>query len=288
MCKFNTDMADERVDEYKVINNMSEIDGIEVKQQEYEEFKVTEVNVLNENGEKAIDKLKGKYVTIDIDGIKYLEDETLLVEKIKEELEKVIPKEKSILVVGLGNMYVTPDALGSKVVKGVEVTRHILKLSEHFKDFGTRQISAICPGVMGNTGIETTEIVTAITSNVKPEVVIVIDSLMSKSFSRIGSSIQISNTGITPGSGITGINSKIDRESTGAEVISIGVPMVVDIATIANEIMDKLEYEEESNDRYNKIKGVLQTQNYIVTPKDIDDVVEITARIISTSINNIV
>lgn len=289
MCNFNTDMADERVDEYKIINNMSEIEGIEVEQFDYDEFKITEVNVLNEKGKNAIGKEIGKYVTIDIEGIKYLENEGLLIEKIKEELEKIISKDMSIFVVGLGNMYVTPDALGAKVVKGIDITRHILKLSNHYKDFKTREVSSICPGVMGNTGIETTEIVSAVTQLVKPNVVIVIDSLMSKSIDRVGSSIQISNTGITPGSGITGINSIIDENSLNAKVISVGVPMVVDIATIANEIMDKVDKDYSiSNERYNKIKEALDIQNYIVTPKDIDELIEVASRIIATSINSII
>ena len=115
---------------------------------------------------------------------------------------------------------------------------------------------------MGNTGIETTEIVSAVTQLVKPNVVIVIDSLMSKSIDRVGSSIQISNTGITPGSGITGINSIIDENSLNAKVISVGVPMVVDIATIANEIMDKVDKDYSiSNERYNKIKEALDMYN---------------------------
>jgi len=279
-------MADERVDEYKIINNMSAIDGIEITEEKYEEFKVTEVNVINENGANAIEKDIGKYITFEMENIKYINDINKITEKIKQILNELIEKEKSVMVVGLGNMYVTPDALGAKVVKGIEVTRHILLLAKEILSENTREVSAICPGVMGNTGIQTSEIITAVSKIVSPEYIIVIDSLMSKSIKRVGASIQISNVGITPGSGITGINSKIDENSTGAKVISLGVPMVVDMATITNDTLNKIENTtDEKNERYKKIAETLDTENYIVTPKDIDELIEIMANIISQSIN---
>ena len=288
MCNYNTDMADERIDEYKTVKNLSSIDGIEVKQTAYDEFKITEVNVLNENGKNAIQKDIGKYITIDTEEIKYLDNENLLIEKIKVELEKLIPRDNSIFVVGLGNMYVTADALGAKVIKGIEATRHILKLGKMYNS-NTREISCISPGVMGNTGIETSEIVNAVANTIKPKTIVVIDSLMSKSISRVGKSIQISDTGIIPGSGITGVNKSIDSKSMNAKVISIGVPMVVDVATIANEAIEKIEdKKDDSFERYTKIKNVLDTQNLIVTPKDIDELIEITSRIIYSSINKLI
>lgn len=284
--KFNTDMADERVDEYKVINNMSSIDGIEVTQEEFKEFKVTQVNVLNENGAQAIDKKIGKYITFEMDDVKYIDDRQKIVDKLFQELKGLIEKDKSVMVVGLGNLYVTPDALGSKVVNGIDVTRHILEFAKEMISSNTREVSAICPGVMGNTGIQTSEIISAVSKIVKPKYIIVIDSLMSKSIKRVGASIQISNTGITPGSGITGINNSIDYDSTGATVISMGVPMVVDMATITNDALNKLENNKEgSEDRYYEIANVLDTENYIVTPKDIDELIEIMSEIISESIN---
>lgn len=284
--KYNTDMADERVDEYKVINNMSSIDGIEVTQEKYDEFKITQVNVLNENGAEAIDKKVGKYITFEMEDIKYIEDRQMIIDKLEEQLKNLIDKNKSVMIVGLGNLYVTPDALGSKVVNGIEVTRHILEFAKEMIDSNTREVSAICPGVMGNTGIQTSEIISAVSEIVKPQYIIVIDSLMSKSIKRVGSSIQISNTGITPGSGITGINNSIDSDSTGATVISLGVPMVVDMATITNDALSKIENnDDEKGERYHQIANVLDTENYIVTPKDIDELIEIMSEIISESIN---
>ena len=284
--KYNTDMADERVDEYKIINNMSSIDGIEVTQEKYDEFKITQVNVLNENGAEAIDKKVGKYITFEMEDIKYIENRQMIIDKLEEQLKNLIDKNKSVMIVGLGNLYVTPDALGSKVVNGIEVTRHILEFAKEMIDSNTREVSAICPGVMGNTGIQTSEIISAVSEIVKPQYIIVIDSLMSKSIKRVGSSIQISNTGITPGSGITGVNNSIDSDSTGATVISLGVPMVVDMATITNDALSKIENnDDEKGERYHQIANVLDTENYIVTPKDIDELIEIMSEIISESIN---
>ena len=219
-------------------------------------------------------------------GFLYFKDKEFLI-KLKEFLKQLIVQGKdSVLVVGLGNMYVTPDALGSKVVKGIDVTRHILKLTKDILSEDTREVSAICPGVMGNTGIQTSEIISSVSKIVNPKYVIVIDSLMSKSIKRVGASIQISNTGITPGSGITGINTQIDEDTTNAKVISIGVPMVVDMATITNDALNKIENTtDERNERYQKIAQSLDTENYIVTPKDIDELIEIMSEIISQSIN---
>lgn len=284
--KFNTDMADERVDEYKEINNMSDIDGIEILEEKYDEFKITQVNVTNENGSRAIEKEIGTYVTFEMEDVKYIDDREKIIEKLEEYLKKLIKDNNSVMVVGLGNLYVTPDALGSKVVNGIEVTRHILKFASNVIDSNTREVSAICPGVMGNTGIQTSEIISSIADIVKPHYLIVIDSLMSKSIKRVGASIQLSNTGITPGSGITGINTSIDNKSTGATVISLGVPMVVDMATIANEALNKIENEsDERGERYYKIANVLDTENYIVTPKDIDELIDIMTEIITDGIN---
>ena len=284
--KYNTDMADERVDEYKVINNMSSIDGIEITEEKFDEFKITQVNVLNQNGADAIDKKIGKYITFEMENVKYLENKDKIVLKLNEYLKELITSKDSVMIVGLGNLYVTPDALGSKVVNSIDVTRHILKLAKEMVSENTREVSAICPGVMGNTGIQTREIISSVSQIVKPKYIIVIDSLMSKSIKRVGASIQLSNTGITPGSGITGFNNAIDKDSTGATVISLGVPMVVDMATITNDALNRIENkEDERGERYYKIANILDTENYIVTPKDIDELIQIMSDIISQSIN---
>lgn len=230
---FRTDMADERVDVYKKVHNLTEIDGVEVISTTQNGVVTTTVNVLNENGEKAVMKKIGKYITMEIVDINYLE------EKDKERISNLVANEvkeligtdntKSILVVGLGNVAVTPDALGPKVVKNIEVTRHLLNYAKDLVDKNTRSISAISPGVLGTTGIETYEIVNSIVRKTKPDIIIVIDSLASKSIKRIGNTIQLSNTGITPGEGVRNKREALNEESLGIPVIAIGVPTVVDL-----------------------------------------------------------
>lgn len=284
--QYYTDMADERVDEYKEVNNMSSIDGIKVTEEKYDEFTIVEVDVLNENGSMAIEKEIGKYITIDMENIKFLEDKSLIIDKIKEKIESLMQdtNNSSVMIVGLGNEYVTADSLGTKVTNGIEITRHILKLSKDIINEEIREVSAIAPSVMGMTGIETTKIISAIAKEVRPEYIIVIDSLMSKSVKRIGASIQLSNTGIIPGSGISNHNNKIDEDLTGAKIISIGVPVVVDAATIATEALCKIAGKE-AEEIYEEVSKVLNTSNFIVTPKDIDEQVDILSNIIYSSIN---
>ena len=309
---FRTDMADERVDEYKKVNNLSAIDGIEVISNTKDGVITTIVNVLNENGSKALSKEVGKYITIEVSDAKYLDEkeEKAVVSTIAEILKELVGnnKDESILVVGLGNVYVTPDALGPKVVENVEITRHLINFAKELVEEGTRSISAISPGVLGTTGIETSEIINAVTKNVKPSLLIVIDSLASSSMHRVGNTIQISNTGITPGAGVRNKREGINIHTIGVPVIAIGVPTVVDMATITNEAIDKMldsakttEEEFSTNinskdiinmldnlkkeDRYNMIANILDTENYIVTPKEVDDLITTMSRLISSGIN---
>lgn len=310
---FRTDMADERVDTYKRVHNLSEIDGIEVISDTQDGVITTTVNVLNENGERAVSKKKGKYVTMEITDIQYLD------EKEKEKIGHLVAKEvkelignnskQSILIVGLGNIAVTPDALGPKVVKSIDITRHLLHYAKELIEENTRSVSAISPGVLGTTGIETFEIVDSVVENIKPDIMIVIDSLASQSIHRIGNTIQLSNTGITPGEGVRNKREALNEEKLGIPVIAIGVPTVVDMATITNEAIDKMidsaksqinEFSNknikqqeiskvfeafEADTRYDMIANVLNTQNYIVTPKEIDGVIELVSHIISSGIN---
>lgn len=309
---FRTDMADERVDTYKRVHNLSQVDGIKVNSNNKNGVIITEVEVLNENGEKAVLKKVGKYITMEISDLNYLnEDEK---ENIKEEVSKVIKnligdnKKESVLIVGLGNISVTPDALGPKVVKSIDVTRHLIKFAKELVEPDTRAISAISPGVLGTTGIETSEIINSIVEKTKPDIIIAIDSLASGSIHRIGNTIQFSNTGITPGEGVRNKREGLNKETLGIPVIAIGVPTVVDMATITNEAIDKMidnakneignevnkEQQEnilkvfetlEQDTRYDMIANVLNTQNYIVTPKEIDNVIDSVSDIISSGIN---
>ena len=236
---FRTDMADERVDTYKKVHNLSEINGIKVDNKINGKIQTTIVDVLNENGKKAVGKEIGKYITIETGDIEYYaeNEKEELVQEIGNSIELLIKgvsnnynnNNISILIVGLGNEYVTPDSLGPKVVSSVDITRHLLKYAKEYMEPETREISGISPGVLGTTGIETFEIISSIVNKIKPGLIIVIDSLASMSVSRVGKTIQLSNTGITPGAGVGNKRETLDKDSLGVPVIAIGVPTVVDL-----------------------------------------------------------
>lgn len=309
---FKTDMADERVDTYKRVNNLTEIDGVKVESKNDEIVTTTTVDVLNENGATALSKEIGKYITMEIKDIKYLEekDKNKIINTLSNEIKNLIgeDKTKSILVVGLGNIYVTPDSLGPKVVQTVDITRHLINFAKDLVEPDTRSVSALSPGVLGTTGIETSEIITSVCNEVKPDIVIAIDSLASSSINRLGTTIQLSNTGITPGAGVRNKREGINQNTLNVPVIAIGVPTVVDMATITSEAIDKMvevtKQKIENGDnsvnkeqiekvinifnddnKYNMIANVLDTDNFIVTPKEIDDVIQNVSDLISGGIN---
>ena len=308
MFNFRTDLADERRDLYKKANKLDDnIEGIDVENEEINEnLKITKVRITSEEGEKAIGKPIGDYITIDIKNIKIIDSDELQksAEIVSKELKELINKhtdsQDEILVVGLGNIYVTPDALGPKVSQEIEVTRHLLKYAPECVIKGTRSVCTIAPGVLGTTGIETLEIIKGVVDNVKPKLIIVIDSLASKSIERISSTIQISDTGIVPGAGVGNTRKELSKNTLGVPVIAVGVPMVVDLATITNDCLDifieNLQSQAKSNDylnnlknqdNYEEIKTALNPRDYnmIVTPKEVDDLIENMKNIVAKSIN---
>lgn len=308
MYNFRTDLASERRDIYQKANNVEgQINGVESEQEEIDEnLRVERVKITNEEGEKAIGKPVGSYVTVDIRGLKIAQEEEL--EKaatvVSRELGKIIDnhidKQGEILVVGLGNIYVTPDSLGPKVINDIEVTRHIINYLPQYVEEGTRMVSAISPGVLGTTGIETVEILKGIVDNINPKLLIVIDALASRSIERISSTVQISDTGIVPGAGVGNTRSEISKNSLGIPVVAIGIPTVVETAVLVNDSLDlfieKLQEEAKSNDYLNRLKEednyeeikealVPKEYNLIVTPKEIDELIENMTKIVATGIN---
>lgn len=274
MCNFRTDMADERVDEYKKVHNLSNISGIKVDTKTNQFLKITTVDILNDNGKQAVGKEIGKYITIETENVTILTDEEkiILENEITEQLKILIGKKyTSAMIVGLGNEYVTPDALGPKVISYINVTRHVIKYAKNLIEPGTMEISAISPGVLGMTGIETEEIIESIVDRVKPEIILVIDSLASMSVSRVGKTIQLGNTGITPGAGIGNRRKSLNEKNLGIPVIAIGVPTVVSMATILDEYSLKVNTAE---------------KEMIVTPKEIDKLIENLSKVIAEGINN--
>lgn len=228
MYNFRTDLALERRDIFRKNNNLEEIDGIEIENKEIDEnLKVTKVNITNQNGEQAIGKPIGSYITIDIKKLRLAEEQEIqksaeiLAEELKEIINKHIAPKDDILVVGLGNMYVTPDSLGPKVVNDIDVTRHIIKYLPQYIDENSRPVSAISPGVLGTTGIETLEILEGVVKEINPKLLVVIDALASRSIERISSTIQLSDTGIVPGAGVGNTRKEISQNTLGIPVIAI-------------------------------------------------------------------
>lgn len=307
MYNFRTDLALERRDIYKKVNKLQEIDGVESTEEDINEnIKVSRVKIANENGEKALGKAIGNYVTIDVKKLKIAGEEEIqkTSEVLSSELQKMIDlhtdKQGEILIVGLGNIYVTPDALGPKVINEIDVTRHVIKYLPQYVEEGTRPVSAISPGVLGTTGIETVEILKGIVDNVKPKLLIVIDALASRSIDRISSTIQISDTGIVPGAGVGNTRQEISQKSLGIPVIAVGIPTVVELATLVSDgidiFIDRLQEKAESNeylnklqqnDKYEEVKEALNVGEYnmIVTPKEIDDLIENMKDIVARGIN---
>lgn len=308
MYNFRTDLADERRDLYKKANRIeNEVEGIEATEEQItDKIKVTRVKITNEQGEQAIGKKQGNYITIDIQKMNIItEEEALkasetLANELRKLVENKIQSKEDVLIVGLGNEEVTPDALGPNVVKDIEVTRHIINYLPQYIDENARPVSAIAPGVLGTTGIETLEVIKGVVDNIKPKLLIVIDALASRSMERISSTIQLSDTGIVPGAGVGNTRAEISKATLGIPVIAIGIPTVVETAVLVNDSLDlfitKLQEEAKSNDylnqlkeqdNYEEIKEALLPRdfNLIVTPKEIDDLIENMTEVVATGIN---
>ncbi len=307
MYNFRTDLALERRDIFKKNNNLDEIDGVETENKEIDEnLKVSKVKITNQNGEQAIGKPIGDYITIDIKKLRIAEEDEIqksaevLSTELKEVINKHVQSKDDVLVVGLGNMYVTPDSLGPKVINDIDVTRHIIKYLPQYIDENARPVSAISPGVLGTTGIETLEILEGIVNNIKPKLLIVIDALASRSIERISSTIQISDTGIVPGAGVGNTRKELSQRTLNIPVVAIGIPTVVESAVLVNDCLDlfieKLQNEAKSNDYLNKlkdqdnyeeIKEALNPNDYniIVTPKEIDELIDNMSSIVARGIN---
>ena len=223
-----------------------------------------------------------------------------------KEFERILnlDEKSTVLVVGLGNWNVTPDALGPKTLSQLMVTRHLLEYVPKEVDEGVRPVCAIAPGVLGITGIETGEIIRGIVDKIKPDVVIAIDALASRRMERVNTTIQIADTGISPGSGVGNKRMALSKETLGVPVIAVGVPTVVDAATMANDTIDKvidslINEAKEEKDFYNMLKNIDRGEKYqliqevlqpyvgnlIVTPKEIDDVVDRIAKVIANGLN---
>lgn len=231
--KIRTDLAIENREIYNKARNIEdEIPGVKVESEQKRHIKITRVIIENKEGEQALNKPIGKYITLDMPNIYNMtaEDEYMLSENISKELQSLfLKKPKSILVVGLGNKNITADSLGPKVVENIDITRHILQYAPNEIETDATSVCAIAPGVMGTTGIESSEIIKGIVDRVKPDILIAIDALAARKIERINKTIQISDSGIHPGSGVGNRRNGLTKENIGIPVIAIGIPTVVDL-----------------------------------------------------------
>ena len=226
-------------------SHRDELDGIEITEENINDrIKLTKVRITNENGEKSTGKPIGNYITIESPTMKENDTETHeeIIKVLSENIASLakLKKVSLILVAGLGNRYVTPDALGPLVISRILVTRHITESLPDQIDNNVRAVSAISPGVMGITGIETGEIIKGICESINPDLVIAVDALAARKTERINTTIQMSDTGISPGSGVGNKRMVLNEKTLGIPVIAIGVPTVVDAATLINDTMDKV------------------------------------------------
>lgn len=222
----------------------SSIEGVVVKEKDIDGVKLTTVDI-TEKGAEQVGKKPGRYLTFESQGIRKKDSalqeqvERVFAEHFANFLEELnISKEASCLIVGLGNWNVTPDALGPQTVENILVTKHLFELQPESVSGGFRPVSAITPGVMGVTGIETSDTIFGIIERTKPDFVVALDALASRSIERVNTTIQVSDTGIHPGSGVGNKRKELSKETLGIPVISIGVPTVVDAVTITSDTID--------------------------------------------------
>ncbi|MGE5473484.1 MAG: GPR endopeptidase [Ignavibacteriales bacterium] len=302
-----TDLALETRELYKKSNQI-EVPGVEVETESLDELSITRVKIKTTEGAEAMGKAPGNYITLEVpelnQGIKEINDK--VVDVLAKEINRIlnVDLKASVLIVGLGNWNVTPDALGPKVISKIAVTRHLLEYASEYIEKGTRSVSVIAPGVLGITGIETGEIIKGVIEKVKPDVVIAIDALASRKMERVSTTIQIADTGISPGSGVGNKRMELSKDTLGIPVIAIGIPTVVDAVTLANDTLDlmldkmvekygeqgdlkKILGNSESGDKMQLIREVLAPYvgELVVTPKEIDSIVTNISEVVAGGIN---
>ena len=255
--------------------------GVKATKTKLEGYPVTRVDILDARGEKALGKPQGSYLTIDLTTFWQRKADFFerAVRAVGGQLKALLPAEGAALVVGLGNRAMTPDAVGPLAADSVLVTRHLISaMPKHFSGF--RPVSVCRTGVLGTTGVESAEAVRGLVEQVQPALVIAIDALASRRVGRVCATVQLSDTGIIPGSGVGNHRSALNRETLGVPVVAIGVPTVVDSATLAADLLEEsgiTDIDEE------KLRG--GQQNLMVTPRDIDQQVRDLGKVIGYGIN---
>ena len=274
---FRTDLALEKQEALEE----TAIRGVLHAVKEDGDVRITTICVRNEKGEQALGKPRGTYVTLE--SATPLSDRPLLSSlrrALSAELCKLLPETGTVLVAGLGNESITPDALGPRAAKRLFATRHINGEIARVTGFeNLRPVAALCPGVLGQTGIETAEILESVVRAVAPAAVIVIDALSSRRLSRLGTTIQLTDTGLSPGSGVGNRRAEISLRTLGVPVIAVGVPTVVDGATLIADWLDTFGIDPEHEPRFARERFM------IVTPKEVDLLIDRAAEVVAMGIN---
>jgi spore protease len=307
MKNLRTDLAIEAKEIYEK-ESKNRISGVRVEEENEGEIKITKVKILDDQGERAMGKPIGTYITIDIPEFTHYDSDTM--DEVSEAMAKVLTpmikldKSMTALVVGLGNSNITPDALGPKVIGKLMITRHLKEMVPDSIDEDIRPVCAISPGVLGTTGIETGEIIRGVVEKIKPNLIICIDALASRRMERVNRTVQIGDSGISPGSGVGNKRMEISKRTLGVPVIAIGVPTVVDAATMANDTIDlaideMIKQATSGGDFYNMLKSIDKNEkqkmieeilnpyvgNLMVTPKEVDLVIDSLSKVIANGIN---
>lgn len=250
-------------------------DGIISENINFGKTQIDRVEVKTWAAAEKLGKPVGNYVTISFNKFSPEDNMGELHSAIKTELLALLPQNLNlVLVVGLGNRQITPDALGPKTVAGVLATRHIsTAIAKEIGLEGLKPVACIMPDVLGNTGIEAAEQIYATTQKIKPDAVIVIDALAARSIERLGNTVQISNSGINPGAGVGNSRPEISQNTLGVPVVALGVPTVVDVASFAEDLYNK---------EYSNTLG----EKMMVTPRDIDELINNASSVLAVAINS--
>ncbi len=272
-----------------------ELPGVDVSTWDEGGVQITDVHIQTSEGARLLGKPVGHYITLECEGVRKRDPDarTAVGVLLGEELARLLPGEADapVLVVGLGNRMITPDALGPLTVDGTLVTRHLYRELPHLTNRNMSPVCAIAPGVLGVTGIETMEMVRSVVAAIQPRAVIAIDSLSARSMSRVGSTVQLTDTGIQPGSGVGNHRSALTEESLGIPVIALGVPMVIYAATIARDAFELLADEDDSLDQDHALDRLTEELlsgsmgEMIVTPREVDALVADAAQMLSCGVN---
>ena len=263
-----------------------EIEGVEMEQKKEGKATVTRVRVNTEQGARAIGKPIGTYVTIEQSGLAQTRSSALtrcIGQQLKQLLGEVRPG--GALVVGLGNRELTPDSLGPRVTQHILVTRHLFTQLPELLDERVQPVSVLAPGVMGSTGMETGEVVQAVVQRVRPGCVVVVDALAARSTSRILNTVQLTDAGVSPGSGVGNHRDALTRETLGVPVVAVGVPMVVHASTILRDALERIAGDSGASLDPGALLRSMDGENLVVTPVMIDEAVRAIAALLAEGID---